>query len=385
MTKRLQYLSLVALLATPFFLSSCGPKEEALVIDERFATQTENLLIKVDTLHSEFENPWGMTWLPDGRLLVTERKGEILVFNEDKFTGEKILGLPAVHQVNQAGLLDIAVHPNYAENGWIYISYAKHFEDSTGATTILRFKLEGTTAVEQEELIVAGPSWKGGRHFGSRIIFDNAGYLYFSNGDKGNIPMNAQNLNNAHGKIHRIKDDGSIPEDNPFQDSLGNRSSIWTYGNRNPQGLIYDSENDRIWEVEHGPMGGDELNLIEKGKNYGWPVITYGINYDGTPITEFTEKEGMEQPVKYWTPSIATCGMTLVTSDRYPAWKGNFLVAALAGTHIARVEMNGTKPVGEEKLLPGIGRVRQVAQSPDGYVYAITEGTGLLIKLVPSN
>ena len=383
MTKRLQYLSLVALLATPFFLSSCGPKEVALVIDERFATQTENLLIKVDTLHSEFENPWGMTWLPDGRLLVTERKGEILVFNEDKFTGEKISGLPAVHQVNQAGLLDIAVHPNYAENGWIYISYAKHFEDSTGATAILRFKLEGTTAVDQEELIVAGPSWKGGRHFGSRIIFDNAGYLYFSNGDKGNIPMNAQNLNNAHGKIHRIKDDGTIPEDNPFQDSLGNRSSIWTYGNRNPQGLIYDSENDRIWEVEHGPMGGDELNLIEKGKNYGWPVITYGINYDGTPITEFTEKEGMEQPKHYWVPSIATCGITLVTSDKYPAWKGNILVAALAKQHIARVEMNGTTYVKEEKLLQDIGRVRQVAQSPDGYIYAITEATGLLVKLLP--
>jgi glucose/arabinose dehydrogenase len=383
MNSRSLYLSLVALLATTLIWSSCGPKEEVKVIDERFATQTEKLLIKVDTLHSGFENPWGMTWLPDGTLLVTERKGEILVFKEDKFTSEKIQGLPAVHNVNQAGLLDIAVHPNYAENGWIYISYAKHFEDSTAATTILRFKLEGNQAVNQEELIVAGPSWKGGRHFGSRIVFDKAGFLYFSNGDKGNIPMNAQNLNNAHGKIHRIKDDGGIPADNPFKDSLGNTSSIWTYGNRNPQGLFYDKETDRIWEVEHGPMGGDELNLIEKGKNYGWPVITYGINYDGTPITDIQEKEGMEQPKHYWVPSIATCGVAVVTGDKYPAWKGNILVAALAKQHIARVEMNGTAYVKEEKLLQDIGRVRQVAQSPDGYIYAITEATGLLVKLLP--
>jgi glucose/arabinose dehydrogenase len=383
MNSRSLYLSLVALLATTLLWSSCGPKEEVKVIDERFATQTEKLLIKVDTLHSGFENPWGMTWLPDGTLLVTERKGEILVFKEDKFTSEKIQGLPAVHNVNQAGLLDIAVHPNYAENGWIYISYAKHFEDSTAATTILRFKLEGNQAVNQEELIVAGPSWKGGRHFGSRIVFDKAGFLYFSNGDKGNIPMNAQNLNNAHGKIHRIKDDGGIPADNPFKDSLGNTSSIWTYGNRNPQGLFYDKETDRIWEVEHGPMGGDELNLIEKGKNYGWPVITYGINYDGTPITDIQEKEGMEQPKHYWVPSIATCGVAVVTGDKYPAWKGNILVAALAKQHIARVEMNGTAYVKEEKLLQDIGRVRQVAQSPDGYIYAITEATGLLVKLLP--
>jgi glucose/arabinose dehydrogenase len=383
MNSRSLYLSLAALLATTLLWSSCGPKEEVKVIDERFATQTEKLLIKVDTLHSGFENPWGMTWLPDGTLLVTERKGEILVFKEDKFTSEKIQGLPAVHNVNQAGLLDIAVHPNYAENGWIYISYAKHFEDSTAATTILRFKLEGNQAVNQEELIVAGPSWKGGRHFGSRIVFDKAGFLYFSNGDKGNIPMNAQNLNNAHGKIHRIKDDGGIPADNPFKDSLGNTSSIWTYGNRNPQGLFYDKETDRIWEVEHGPMGGDELNLIEKGKNYGWPVITYGINYDGTPITDIQEKEGMEQPKHYWVPSIATCGVAVVTGDKYPAWKGNILVAALAKQHIARVEMNGTAYVKEEKLLQDIGRVRQVAQSPDGYIYAITEATGLLVKLLP--
>jgi glucose/arabinose dehydrogenase len=383
MSSNTRFLSIALLAGAVSFWTACGPKEQDQVIDEAFTTQTEKMVIKVDTLYTELENPWGMTWLSDGRMLITERKGEILIFKDDKFTGEKVQGLPPVHNVNQAGLLDIAAHPKHAENGWIYIAYAKHFEDSTAATTIMRFKLEGNNAVNQEELIVAGPSWKGGRHFGSRIVFDNEGFLYFSNGDKGNIPMNAQDLTNAHGKVHRIKDDGTIPTDNPFVDSVGAVASIWSYGNRNPQGLFFDKATNTLWEVEHGPKGGDELNIIQKGKNYGWPVISYGINYNGTQLTEFTEKPGMEQPVHYWVPSIATCGVTVVTSDKYPGWKGNILVAALAKQHIARVVLKDNKHIAEEKLLLGIGRVRQVAESPDGYIYAITEATGLLVKLLP--
>lgn len=365
---------------------SCTPsEEEGSPISQpnlQFVTETEKMSVKVDTLFSEFQNPWGMTWLNEGRMLVTERKGEILIFKDDAYTGQKVQGLPAVYSNGQAGLLDITTHPNYAQNGWIYISYAKPVPGG-GATTIARFKLNGTTATEFQDLIVTTPAWNGGTHYGSRIVFDNQNYLYFTNGERGS-QNNAQDLKNSHGKIHRIHDDGRIPSDNPFVNTANAIPSIWTYGNRNPQGMIYDNAANRLWAVEHGPMGGDELNLIEKGKNYGWPVITYGKNYNGTPITSITEKEGMEQPVKYWTPSIATCGMTVVTSDRYPAWKGNILVAALAGTHIARVEMNGTRTTAEEKLLPGIGRVRQVSQSPDGYIYAITEATGLLIKLIPA-
>jgi aldose sugar dehydrogenase len=383
MSSNKHFLSIAVVAGTLSIWTACGPKEAEQVSEQPFATQTEKMLIKVDTLYNELENPWGMTWLSDGRMLITERKGEILIFKDDKFTGEKVQGLPPVHNVNQAGLLDIAAHPKHAENGWIYIAYAKHFEDSTAATTIMRFKLEGNNAVNQEELIVAGPSWKGGRHFGSRIVFDNEGFLYFSNGDKGNIPMNAQDLTNAHGKVHRIKDDGTIPSDNPFVDSVGAVASIWSYGNRNPQGLFFDKATNTLWEVEHGPKGGDELNIIQKGKNYGWPVISYGINYNGTQLTEFTEKPGMEQPVHYWVPSIATCGVTVVTSDKYPGWKGNILVAALAKQHIARVVLKDNKHIAEEKLLLGIGRVRQVAESPDGYIYAITEATGLLVKLLP--
>ncbi|RZS94841.1 PQQ-dependent sugar dehydrogenase [Cecembia calidifontis] len=382
--KNLKNLSFILAGCLAISLASCSGKEGKSTHNEPspFATVTEKMTIKVDTLYTQFESPWGMTWLPDGRMLVVERKGEILVFKNDKFTGEKLTGVPEVHEINQAGLLDITIHPNYASNGWIYLAYARP-EGEGDVLVISRAKLDGNNLHSVEEIFVCGPEWKGGRHFGSRIVFDNDGYLYFSNGDKGSRPENAQELDNDHGKIHRIYDDGRIPEDNPFVNTPGARPSIWTYGNRNPQGMVYDKENNRLWAVEHGPKGGDELNLIEKGKNYGWPVISYGINYDGTILTELTEKEGMEQPVTYWVPSIATCGMTLVTSDKYPAWKGNILVAGLAGQQIARVELDGTKYVGEETLLKDIGRVRQVSQSPDGYIYAITEATGLMIKLIP--
>ncbi|EMS34725.1 PQQ-dependent oxidoreductase, gdhB family [Mariniradius saccharolyticus AK6] len=376
------YLGLAA--ASFAALVSCAEKEEStqVVAPDPFAVQTEKFKLKIDTLYTEFINPWGMTWLPDGTMLVTERKGEILVFKDDKFTGNKLSGVPAVSEVNQAGLLDIAVHPKYAENGWIYLSYARK-ADKGEVLVISRAKLSGNALTDLQEIFVCNPEWEGGRHFGSRIVFDNDGYLYFSNGDKGSRPMNAQELNNDHGKIHRIHDDGRIPADNPFVNTPGASPSIWTYGNRNPQGMIYDKANNRIWAVEHGPKGGDELNLIEKGKNYGWPVISYGINYDGSILTELTEKEGMEQPVTYWVPSIATCGMALVTSDVYPEWKGNILVAGLAGMQIARVELEGTKYKSQETLLKDIGRVRQVSESPDGYIYAITEATSLLVKLVP--
>lgn len=379
-------LILLSLFSLTYTLFSCQAREGDLRPDRlpnlKFTTQTEKMVIKVDTLHRDFKNPWGMTWLNEETLLITEKKGDLLIFKNDRFTGEKVTGLPAFYTTGQAGLLDVTVHPNYAENGWIYIAYAKPVGGG-GATTIARFKLSGTRVSSFEELIVTTPEWKGGTHYGSRIVFDNENYLYFSNGERGSQD-NAQNLKNSHGKVHRIHDDGRIPADNPFISTPGAIGSIWTYGNRNPQGLFFDKAANRLWEVEHGPRGGDELNILEKGKNYGWPVITYGINYNGSPITDITEKEGMEQPITYWVPSIATCGMTLITSDKYPSWKGNILVAALAGTHIARLELNVTRVTGQEKLLPGIGRVRQVSQSPDGYIYAVTEGTGLLIKLVPS-
>ena len=333
----------------------------------------------VDTLYTELKNPWGMAWLTDGRMLVTERAGQILVFQNDQFTGIRLKGVPEVFNDGQGGLLDIKTHPDYAKNGWIYITYSKPVEG--GATTaVMRFKLNGNELVDKQEIFTAKPYIKANFHFGSRIVFDKKNYLFVSSGERGTQPK-VQELDNDHGKIHRLYDDGRVPEDNPFAKTKGANASIWTLGHRNPQGMVYDAENDRIWAVEHGPKGGDELNLIEKGKNYGWPKTSFGINYDGTILTPNKEMEGVTNPRRFWVPSIGPCGMTIVTSNRYPAWKGNLLVGAMAFTHIARLKMDGTKFVSEEKMLQGVGRVRCVAQSPDGYIYAITEGPGKLVKL----
>lgn len=335
----------------------------------------------IEKLYEDFSNPWGMAWLPDGRMLVTERAGEILVFKNDKYTGQKLVGVPKVFNDGQGGLLDIKIHPDYTKNKWIYISYSKPVEG--GATTaIMRFKLQGNQLTEKKDIFLAKPFLTADYHFGSRIVFDKDHFLYFSSGERGTQPK-VQELDNDHGKIHRIYDDGRIPADNPFAGQKNAKASIWTYGHRNPQGMVYDAANNRIWAVEHGPKGGDELNLIVKGKNYGWPKTSYGINYDGTILTEFKEMEGVENPVRYWVPSIGPCGLDIVTSDRYPDWKGNLLVTALAFRHIARVQLNNTAYASEEKLLQDMGRFRCVAQNPDGYIYALTEGPGLLLKLIP--
>lgn len=369
------------LLVSLLSLSSCNQTPENTAIEAGSGDEVKAAEITTTTLYTEFSNPWGMTWLPDGRLLVTEKKGEILIFKDDKYTGQKVSGLPKVSSSGQGGLMDIQLHPKYADNGWIYLAYSKPL--SGGASTaIMRAKLKGNELVEQKDIFVADPALPAGQHFGSRIAFDNDGYLYLVAGERG-TNKKVQELSNDHGKIHRIFDDGRIPTDNPFVNQAGAKASIWSYGHRNPQGMVYDKENNRLWAVEHGPKGGDELNLIEKGKNYGWPLVTYGINYNGQPISDKTEMEGVQKPVKYWVPSPAPCGMALVTSDKYPGWKGNLLIANLAFRFLNRVQLDGTTFVAEEKLLENIGRIRHVAQSPDGFIYVITEGPGQLVKLLP--
>ena len=295
---------------------------------------------------------------------------------------EKIQGLPTpIYVKGQSGLLDIVLHPDYANNGWIYLSYSKQLADS-GGTVIARAKLEGNNLTNVEELFSAQPLTSSEVHFGSRIVFDGKGYMFFTSGERGK-KENAQDLGNHLGKVLRLHDDGKVPTDNPFVNTPGAKPEIWSYGHRNLQGLYYDKATGILWEHEHGPRGGDELNIVEKGKNYGWPVITYGINYDSTIITDLKEKEGMEQPVRYWVPSIAPCGLTMVTSDKYPNWKGNLLVGALAHQLIARVEVADKKFVTEERLIEKIGRVRAVVESPDGYIYVATENPGKLLRLVP--
>jgi glucose/arabinose dehydrogenase len=374
----------IASLCTLIIITSC--QSSASDNSEESSTAKADSIpsaITADTLYKGFNNPWGMAWLPDGRMLVTEKAGEILVFRDGRFTGEKLSGVPKVMSGGQGGLLDIKLHPDYDKNQWIYISFSKPVKGGS-TTSITRFKLSGNAITDLQEVFEAKPYLEADYHFGSRIIFDKDKYLFFSSGERGTMKK-VWELDNDHGKIHRIKDDGTIPDDNPFVKTKGARPSIWSYGHRNPQGLVYDKETNRIWGIEHGPRGGDELNLVEKGKNYGWPLTSYGINYDGSVLTDKKEMEGVTNPTHYWVPSIAPCGSMIVTSDKYPEWKGNLLVTALALRHIARVQLDGTTYVKEERLLDKTARFRDVAEGPDGYIYAVTEGPGLLLKLVPQN
>jgi glucose/arabinose dehydrogenase len=338
----------------------------------------------VDTLITGLEIPWGMAFLPNGDVLITERKGQLRIVKNGVLSEDTILGVPPVVFTVQGGLLDIELHPNYEENGWIYLAYSCASEEGGSNTAIMRAKLEGNTLVQQEKIFQATPFGNRPHHFGCKLQFDREGYLYFSVGDRGEWD-NAQDLTNHAGKIHRIHDDGRIPEDNPFLATEGAMPSIFTYGNRNPQGVTIHPQTGEIWAHEHGPRGGDEVNIIKAGTNYGWPVISYGINYDSTIITELTEKEGLAQPLHYWVPSIAPCGMTFTTSDLYPNWKGNLLVGSLRFRYLNRCEVVDGKIVHEEKLLDTQGRVRDVEVGPDGYIYVAVEAPGMLLRVYPIN
>lgn len=338
---------------------------------------------KAETVVDGLDIPWGLEFLPDGSMLIAEQEGEIIHFKDGKKTSVK--GVPEVIVNNQGGLLDLQLHPNYENNGWIYISYSGNTEndDEGSNTTIMRAKFKENELIDKEVLYKATPNTKKGNHFGSRLEFDRNGYLYFSVGDRGNRDVNPQDIKRDGGKIYRINDDGSIPSDNPFVSEAGAKSAIYSYGHRNPQGLVMNPATGEIWEHEHGPKGGDEINIIQAGKNYGWPLITYGVNYSGTEITENTSLPGMEQPLHYWVPSIAPSGMAFVDSDIYPDWKGHLLVGSLKFEYLDLVILDKNKVVREEKLIEGLGRVRTVKVGPDGYIYVAIEQEGI-VKLVPN-
>lgn len=344
----------------------------------------ENPPFSAELLIDEMQIPWGMTFLPDGALLVTQKSGELYHFKDGKKT--PISNVPETYQRGQGGLLDIELHPDYSNNGWIYISYASsEGEEKGGHTALMRAKLEGNTLINNEVLYKAGPNTTKGQHFGSRIEFDNNGYLFLSIGERGARDENPQDITRDGGKIYRFHADGSIPEDNPFYTKEGAKTAIYSYGHRNPQGLVKHPETGEIWDNEHGPRGGDEINIIKAGANYGWPLVTYGINYSGTPITEKRVMEGMEPPIHYWLPSIAPSGMTFITTDTYGSdWNGSLLVGSLKFQYLERLEMNGTKVVSREKLIDDIGRVRDVKEGPDGLIYVAVEGKGIY-KLVPKD
>ncbi len=344
----------------------------------------ENIPFTAELLFDEMQVPWGMTFLPDGAMLVTQKSGELWHFKDGAKT--VISNVPEVYTRGQGGLLDIELHPDYLTNGWIYISYASsEGEEKGGHTALMRAKLEGNTLTNNELLYKAGPNTTKGQHFGSRIEFDNDGYLFLSIGERGARDENPQDISRDGGKIYRFHADGSIPEDNPFFGTPNAKNAIYSYGHRNPQGLVKHPTTGEIWDHEHGPKGGDEINVIQPGKNYGWPLVTFGVNYSGTTITEKTEMEGMEQPIHYWLPSIAPSGMTFVTTDTYgKSWNGSLLVGSLKFQYLERLEMDGHKVTKREKLAADIGRVRDVKEGPDGFIYLAVEGKGIY-KLVPKS
>lgn len=336
---------------------------------------------KIDKVVTGLGVVWGMAFLPDGTVLVNERAGDMRIIRNGKLLEHNVKGVPEVYARGQGGLLDIVLHPNYAENRWIYISYAEPGGNG-GHTAVMRARLSDSDELVDKQVLFRGtPYTNRGQHFGSRIAFDREGYMYFTIGDRGEM-NNAQSIRNVAGKSFRLHDDGRIPRDNPFVGQAGVRTEIFTYGNRNMQGLTMHPETGEMWSHEHGPRGGDEINILSAGKNYGWPEITYGINYNGSIITEDTARVGMEQPLHYWTPSIAPSGIAFVTSNRYPNWKGDLMSGSLSFQFLQRTVLDGEKVVKEERLLEGIGRVRDVRQAPDGYIYVSTDG-GVIARILP--
>jgi glucose/arabinose dehydrogenase len=331
------------------------------------------------------EHPWGLAFLPDGRKLVTERPGRLRMVSRDgKLESQPVAGLPAIAPTGQGGLLDVALHPGFSENGLVYLSYSARGAGGVG-TEVARGRLAGGRLEDVRIIFSQSPKSGGGRHFGSRLVFDREGYLYITQGDRGEMER-AQKPDDHAGSVIRIHDDGRVPADNPFRGKAGWKPEKYTLGNRNIQGAALHPRTGRLWTHEHGPQGGDEINVIRAGANYGWPVITYGVNYGfGTKIGEGTHKPGMEQPLYTWVPSIAPSGMAFYTGDRFPRWRGDLFVGALRDQMLVRLKLDGEKVVSEERLLKNaLGRIRDVRDGPDGFLYVLTdEGRGMLARLEP--
>lgn len=352
------------------------PAADAIVQSERHPFKLETVVQGLDVV-------WGIDFLPDGRMLLTEKPGRLRIVENGTLVERPVGGIPAVWSEGQGGLLDVAVHPDYTSNGWIYLSYSDPGPNGTAMTAVVRGKLRGGQFVEQQTLFKAPTALyrKANVHFGSRIVFDGKGHLFFTIGERGH-KEDAQDLGRPNGKVHRIFEDGRLPDDNPFVGRAGALPTIWSYGHRNPQGLAQHPVSGALYDAEHGPRGGDELNLVQKGRNYGWPVITYGMNYDGTPMTDKTAQEGMEQPVVYWVPSIAVSSVAFYTGDRFPGWKHQLFVGALAQEELRRVVLENGTVSHQEVLFKGVGRVRDVVNGPDGLLY-VSFDSGRVARLVP--
>lgn len=361
----------------------CAPLAWAL---ESPTVRTEEHALRVRVLVQGLEHPWSLAFLPDGRMLVTERSGRLRIVREGKLDPQPVSGLPPVAANGQGGLLDVALHPRHAENGWVYLSYSARGPGGFG-TEVARGRLVQNRLEDVQIIFRMQPKVSGGRHFGSRLVFDRQGMLFVTLGERGDQDR-AQRMDEHLGKIVRLHDDGRIPQDNPFRSQAGALPEIYSLGNRNVQGAALHPSTGELWAHEHGPQGGDELNVIRAGANYGWPVVTYGRNYGtGTQIGEGTHKPGMTPPLHYWVPSIAPSGMAFYTGDRFAKWRGDLFVGALKDEMLVRLRLDGEKVVREERMLKGtLGRIRDVRQGPDGFIYLLTdESPGVLARIEPAD
>jgi glucose/arabinose dehydrogenase len=367
-------------------------------------TKTELENYKIETLVDKgLKNPWAIAFLPDGRKLVTEKSGQLrFITAKDKLDPAIIEGIPEVIDHGQGGLMEVAIHPDYSKNGWVYLGFSdgtrekkdKGKDNVRCITAVVRGRIKDHQWIDQEWIYRPDPKFRSGAgvHFGTRFVFDK-GYIYFVIGERGGM-MEVQDLTRPNGKIHRLYDDGRLPQDNPFVKTKDAIPSIWSYGHRNPQGLAMDPRDGTLYDTEHGPRGGDELNLVLAGKNYGWPMVTLGMNYDGTPMSyngpdgkkneSVTEMKGVEQPIAFWVPSIAVCGLDFYTGNKFPKWKNDLLVGALAQQEIRRVRIVDKKVVSQEIIFKNVGRVRDVATGPDGLIYVILNGPDRLVRLMPA-
>ncbi|MCX7962647.1 MAG: PQQ-dependent sugar dehydrogenase [Burkholderiales bacterium] len=348
--------------------------------------RSEEHRFSVTIVVSGLAHPWSVAFLPDGRMLVTERAGRLRIVRDGRLEPQPVPGLPPVAPHGQGGLMDVALHPDFARNQLVYWAFAARGADGVG-TEVARGRLVGDRIEGAEVIFRQSPKGASGRHFGARLVFDRAGYLYITLGDRGEMDR-AQRPDDHAGSVIRLHDDGRVPHDNPFVGRAGWKPEKYTLGNRNIQGAALHPQTGLLWAHEHGPQGGDELNVIRAGVNYGWPVITYGVNYvTGTRIGEGTHKPGMAQPVHVWTPSIAPSGMAFYTGSRFARWKGDLFLGALREQSLVRLRLEGEKVVKEERLLRGVlGRIRDVREGPDGLLYLLTdEPNGVLARLEPAS
>lgn len=346
--------------------------------------ETQEQRLRIVEVTDGLEHPWGLAFLPDGRMLVSERPGRLRLINDGQLEPQPIAGLPAIVAQGQGGLLDVAVHPAFADNRLVYFAYTADRDKGIGVN-VARAELDGRRLRNLEVIFQAQPGTTSGRHFGARLVFTKDAFLYITLGDHGQMERAQQPQDHA-GSMIRLHDDGRVPLDNPGRDKQEWQGAIYSIGHRNIQGAALHPRSGELWTHEHGPQGGDEINIIRVGRNYGWPVITYGVNYGtGTKIGFGTRRPGMEQPLYYWDPSIAPSGMAFYTGDQFPAWQGNLFVGALRGQMLVRLQLDGDQVVAEERLLrSSVGRIRDVRQGPDGLLYLLTDQrNGALLRLEP--